>query len=121
LLENSNLRIGSANAGHFLWHGAGALTGNLSPSQSLTLEGLCNQNAVATAAASFTNAGTVTLTSTGCGNLAELNAGTNTITNSGTIETTPGSAGTRNLVGNLMNSGHLTVGQALTLNGSLTN
>src|SRR5207248_9398176 len=80
-LDGSNLTIASANAGQFLWHGAGDLTGSLSAAQSLTLQGQCGLNAVATEPASFGNAGTIVLTSTVCGNLAELDGGANTITN----------------------------------------
>src|SRR5207302_9760330 len=96
--------------------------GNISAAQSLRLEGVCGINAVASAAASFSNAGTIALTSPVCGNLAELDDGTNTITNTGTLETSAGTGtGARTVVGNVANFGTLTVGQPLTLTGNLVN
>src|SRR5581483_10014726 len=120
-LTNSDLAITSGNAGSFLFQGAGNLSGNLAASQSLTIQSNCSYNAAAHAVANFTNAGSVVLNSTGCGNSATLDAGSNTITNSGTIQTQVGAAGARAVVGNVVSSGGITADQPLELTGALTN
>jgi hypothetical protein len=87
-------------------HGSSALSGNLASEQSLSIESTCGEHAVTTAAASFTNAGTITLTNgDGCGNNATLALSAGTFTNSGSFLTQPANGGARSLQGNFTNSG----------------
>jgi hypothetical protein len=86
------------------------LSGNLSSSQTLLLQSTCGENVKATAAASFTNEGTITLTNgDGCGNNATLAISAGTLTNAGKIITEPGTGGTRTIQGDLTNTGTLSI------------
>ena len=86
-------------------HGSSTLTGNLAASQSLLIESTCGEHALATAGASFTNSGTITLTNgDGCGNNATLALSAGTLTNSGKIITEPANGGNRTLQGNITNT-----------------
>jgi hypothetical protein len=88
------------------------LNGNLAPGQNLVIDGTsggCVQTLV-TAASGFTNAGSITLTGSGCSGL-KLSSGT--LTNSGTLTMDPTGPGvTRELRGSLTNSGTLNVNGA---------
>jgi hypothetical protein len=90
--------------------GASTLSGNVAAVQSLTLESTCGENAVVTTEASYTNAGTITLTNgDGCGNNATLDTSAGTLTNSGTIIVQPEHGGVRTLEGNITNTNTITL------------
>ena len=96
------------------------LSGNLSSEQSLSIEGDCVTGGYAklTAAASFTNAGTITLTShdQGCGYWSDLAVSSGTLTNTGTIATEPDIYGDqRYLEGNVTNNGTVSIADPTTL------
>jgi len=96
--------------------GSTALAGNIAAGQTLTLENGCGHSAVATAAGSFTNAGTIVLTSIGCvgdSDVIALAGGAGTLTNTGTLQVGP--SGTRQIQGNLVNSKKLSIADGITL------
>ncbi|MGH2853218.1 MAG: beta strand repeat-containing protein [Solirubrobacteraceae bacterium] len=100
-------------------HGSSALSGSLAAGQSLSIESTCGEHAVTTAAASFTNAGTITLTNAdGCGDNATLVVSAGTLTNSGTITTEPAHGGTRTLQGSITNTGTLAIDVSTAYSGS---
>ena len=91
----------------------------MAANQSLSIESTCGENAFATAAASFTNAGTITLTNgDGCGNNATLIVSAGTLTNSGKLVTEPAHGGVRALQGNLTNTGTLAIKENTSYNGA---
>jgi hypothetical protein len=99
-------------------HGSSALKGNLSAVQSLLVESTCAENVVATAGASFTNAGTITLTNgDGCGDNATLTISSGTLANSGKIITEPEHGGKRSLQGSITNTGTISIKAATQYNG----
>jgi hypothetical protein len=80
------------------------LSGNIGPKQSLVLESYNSENVRTTAAASFTNEGSITLTnSETAGNSATLAISAGVLTNDGTITTEKAIGGQRNLNGNITN------------------
>ncbi|MGD1058617.1 MAG: PKD domain-containing protein, partial [Solirubrobacteraceae bacterium] len=88
------------------------LSGSIGSAQSLVVEQGCSFNSSATASASFTNAGSILLTGTGCGYYSDLLLVANTLTNTGTItveEGTGGATGERKIEGNLVNDRLLSV------------
>jgi fibronectin-binding autotransporter adhesin len=90
--------------------GNSTLSGNVAAVQSLTLESTCSENALVTAAASYTNTGTITLTNgDGCGNSATLDTSAGTFTNSGTIIAQPEHGGSRTLDGDITNTNTITL------------
>jgi fibronectin-binding autotransporter adhesin len=98
--------------------GTSALSGSLVAGQSLSIESTCSENVVATAAASFTNAGAIALTNgDGCGDNATLALSAGTLTNSGTITTEVDHGGTRTLQGNITNTGTLAIDANTAYNG----
>ncbi len=90
--------------------GNSTLSGNVAAVQSLILESTCGENALLTTAASYTNAGTITLTNgDGCGNSATLDTSAGTLTNSGTIIAQPEHGGSRTLDGDITNTNTITL------------
>jgi hypothetical protein len=99
--------------------GSSTLSGNLTGSQSLSIQSTCSENVVATAAASFTNAGTITLTNgDGCGDNATLTVSAGTLTNSGKIITEVPAGGTRTIQGSITNTGTLSINANTAYNGA---
>jgi fibronectin-binding autotransporter adhesin len=99
--------------------GTSTLSGNLGSEQSLSVQSTCSENVVATAGSSFKNAGTITLTNgDGCGDNATLAVSAGTLTSSGKIITEPAHGGTRNLQGNITNTGTLTTNVSTAYNGA---
>ncbi len=99
--------------------GSDTLSGSLGGAQSLLLESTCGENATATAGASFTNAGTITLTNgEECATNATLAISAGTLTNSGTIATEPATGGTRTVQGNVTNKGTLAIDTNSAYNGA---
>jgi hypothetical protein len=89
---------------------SGTLKGNISSDQALLIESTCGEHAKTTAAASFANAGTITLTNgDSCGNNATLVISSGTLANSGTITTEPAHGGQRSLLGSITNTGTLAI------------
>ncbi len=125
LLENSsklNL-IGATAAGTFVFHGSDTMTGNVAAGQSVVLQGVgCHSGAYVTAAAGFTNAGSIELTNVE-GTCAESEPASlswsGTLTSTGTLTSSFGSAGgSRELEGNLTNSGAVNIDSDTSFGGS---
>jgi hypothetical protein len=111
LLKYSALNYTGSGASTIVVRGTGTLSGNIAAGQNLAIVGVCGENTYEKAAANYTNAGTITLTSSSCGSTdsLETTAGS-TLTNTGSITTQPGNKeGNRYLVGNLDNKGTLTI------------
>jgi hypothetical protein len=105
IVDDGTLDYTGTGASAIALHGSTALDGNLAAEQTLSIESTCSEHAYGTAAASFTNAGKITLTNgDGCGNNATLTISAGTLTNSGRIVTEPANGGTRNLLGNITNA-----------------
>jgi fibronectin-binding autotransporter adhesin len=99
-------------------YGSDSLTGSLGAAQSLSIESTCGENAAVTAAASFTNAGAITMSNDEtCGNSDTLTLTAGTLTNSGTITTEVANGGARTLQGNIKNTGKLAINQNTSYNG----
>ncbi len=109
ILRNASLVYTGAGASKITQHGEGStLSGNISAGQSLVLESTNGEHERTTAAASFTNAGSITLTNSEANpNNATLEISSGTLTNSGTITTEKAIGGQRNLEGNITNTGTL--------------
>jgi cytoskeletal protein CcmA (bactofilin family) len=114
-LAGSTLNLNGPAAGEFSFIANGTLNGNVSASQSVTIEGRgCTTDATVTGpSGTFTNAGTITLSNIGgaCNQAqtAELDFGT--MNSSGTVATVTGtSGGNRILRGNITNTGTVNVG-----------
>ena len=122
---DSTLNLLGAGAGTFAFEGSDSLSGNVSAAQSMVVQGAgCFSGAYVTAAAGFTNAGSIELT-----NVEELCAesepaqlewsGTLTNTSTGKITSSFGSAGgSRALDGNLTNSGAVNIDSDTSFDGS---
>jgi predicted secreted protein len=100
------------------------LTGNISPGQSLVIEGCVGNGypGYVEAAKGFSNEGTIALTSakhgtSDCGgnDTSRLTLASGTLTNNGTFSTEPGTGGERKLEGSLSNDGLLSLGAGTTL------
>jgi hypothetical protein len=113
---------GTINQGTLIANGTSSITGPFTNAAGATLRlqpdgttGFSNL----TVNSSFTNQGTIDLTSTGSAYSAQLIMPTTaTLTNFGTISSTPGSGGARTLQLALNNENVVTVNQPLTINGS---
>ncbi len=91
--------------------GTGTLDGAIVHGQTLSINGTCSNNATYTVDQSETNAGTVHLTSSGCGNSSALTvAATDTFTNSagGNLDIDSAAGGARTITGNVTNDGTVT-------------
>jgi hypothetical protein len=126
LVNAAGLDITGTGAGTIDVEGTSTFAGNIAQGQTVNILGYCSDNATLTGSASVTNAGTLNLSNTSCGNSSEfaLAAG-DTLTNSstGVIETLPGAGGaTRTIDANITNAG--TIGPSgdntLTIDGNLT-
>jgi hypothetical protein len=109
-LDNSALTYEGSGESTIQVRGEGStLSGSLAANQSLVIQSTCGEHATLTAAASYVNAGSITLTNgDACGdNAALLNEGT--MTNSGTVTTEPLHGGARYLLGNITNTGTLAI------------
>jgi hypothetical protein len=115
IVDDGTLDYTGAGASQLTLHGSSTLSGNLASDQSLSIASTCSENGLATAGASFTNEGTITLTNgDGCGNNATLVVSSGTLTNSGKILTQPVHGGTRTLQGNITNTGTITLNATTT-------
>ncbi len=110
IVDDGLVAYPGAGAGLIALRGSSQISGSLAAGQLLSIESTCSEHAVATAAASFTNAGSITLTNgDGCGNNATLVVSAGTLSNSGTITTEVANGGARTIQGNLKNTGTLAV------------
>jgi fibronectin-binding autotransporter adhesin len=117
LLQGDALHYTGGGAGTIEVQGGTTLSGNIAKGQTLQLDGatgFCQiASAAVTAAAGFTNAGTIT---GDCGGTVSLTVISGTLTNTGTIATSPASL---DLSGNVVNTGSVQTGsgQSLTYQG----
>jgi fibronectin-binding autotransporter adhesin len=120
ILRQAALVYNGSGAGLITQHGEGStLSGNLSSGQKLVLESTNGENVKTTASASFTNAGSITLTNIETSaNNATLAISAGTLTNSGTITTEKAVGGARNLDGNITNKGTLAINANTSFAGS---
>jgi hypothetical protein len=120
---DSTLNLLGAGAGTFALEGSDSLSGNISAAQSMVVQGAgCFSGTYVTAAAGFTNAGSIELTNVE-GTCTESEPASlswsGTLTNSGTITSNFGVAGgTRALDGNLTNSGAVNIDSDTSFGGS---
>jgi fibronectin-binding autotransporter adhesin len=116
-VDNGTLAYTGSGASLIRLRGTDTLSGNLVSGQSLMLESTCGANLIATAAVSFSNAGSITETNgDGCGDNVTLALTEGTLTNTGTITTELLHGGQRNLFGSLTNKGTLALNASTTYN-----
>ncbi|TAK36654.1 MAG: HYR domain-containing protein [Chloroflexota bacterium] len=109
-VDNATLSYTGSGASNITLRQTSTLTGSIAAGQTLSIESLCSINATVTAGASFTNAGTITLTDgDSCGNTIGLIVSSGTMTNTGTLRIERANGGGRYLQSNLTNSGSLLV------------
>ena len=120
LISNSALNIasGAITPVSFTLRGTNTLIGNISPGQSLLVQGGPAVNASLTAAAGFTNSGDITLSSINAARAVTLTVSSGTFTNQGTINVEPGTAGARTISANLVNNGAVNLNANTTLSKS---
>ncbi|HEY4377083.1 MAG TPA: hypothetical protein VGM93_07980, partial [Acidimicrobiales bacterium] len=126
LVQNASLGFTGNGSSSFEAQDNVSLSGNMATGQVLTVEGVgCSFASTVTAAGSFTNAGAIHLSSTGCaGTGATLSVPTGTLTNSGTVSADAANGGARTIEANVVNSGTLLVNQPLVydlVSSTLTN
>ena len=110
IVDDGLVEYPGTGAGLIALRGTSQISGSLAAGQLLSIESTCGEHAVATNEASFTNAGSITLTNAdGCANNATLIVAAGTLTNSGTITSEPGVGGARTIQGNLKNTGTLAI------------
>ena len=123
VIEGSTLVFLSPSTGtsSFVAHSSVGLSGDIPSGATLTIEGLgCSYNTSVTATGPFTNAGTIAMTSGGCGGTYALLAGPGVITNTGTISVDPGNGGARYLRADVVNQGTVTVDEPLSYDSAGT-
>ena len=105
ILRDAALKYTGTGASVIAQHGTSStLSGNIASGQTLVLESTNSENVSTTASASFTNAGSITLTNAETsGNDATLVISSGTLTNEGTITIEKVNGGTRALQGNITN------------------
>src|SRR5207253_2572790 len=116
---------GSAGAASFTMTGACTLSGDVAPGQSVLVQGSSSGGvATVTAAAGFTNAGTITLQSINSGWESDLTVTGGTLTNAGTLNVNAGTGGPRTITANLTNNGTVSLNTSTTFakaSGTTTN
>ena len=119
IVDDGTLTYTGGGSSLIALHGSSKLVGSLGAEQTLSIESTCSENATVTAAASFTNAGTIKLTNgDGCGNNATFTISEGTLTNTGKLITEPAHGGTRTVQGNLTNTGTLSFNVSTAYNGA---
>jgi hypothetical protein len=119
IVDDGHLNYTGAGKSAISVRGASTLSGSLAAEQALTIQSTCSENATTTASASFTNAGTITLTNgDSCGNNETLGVSSGTLTNSGKIATVPANGGGRTLQGNIDNTGTLAINDTTLFNAA---
>ncbi|MCU1372265.1 MAG: hypothetical protein JWO77_3459 [Ilumatobacteraceae bacterium] len=113
---------GSGTSG-FVMHQSGQLSGPIPAGAAIAIEGVgCSYATTVTASGSLVNAGTISLTSGGCGGTASSLAVAGTLVNSGTLTAEPGNGGSRTITATQVdNTGtlHLQTGAPITIDGPL--
>jgi hypothetical protein len=110
IVDDGTLSYTGSGKSQIALRGSNTLNGNLGSEQSLSIESTCGENATATSATGFANAGTITLTNfDGCADNATLAVTEGAVTNSGKIITQPAIGGARSLQGNITNTGTLSI------------
>jgi fibronectin-binding autotransporter adhesin len=118
IVDDGTLHYTGSGKSQIAVRGSSSLTGSLGAEQALSLQSTCGENVVATATASFTNAGAITLTNgEGCATNDTLAVSAGTLTNSGKIVTELAIGGARTLQGNITNTGKLTIKATTAYNG----
>jgi hypothetical protein len=122
VLDDAALTYTGSGSSLIAEHGeSGTLSGNLSAGQSLVLQSTCAEHVRVSLAASFANAGSITLTNgDGCGDNATLVQSSGTLSNSGTITSEPAVGGLRTLQGNITNTGKLVINKNTVYSGAGT-
>ncbi len=125
ILSNVALQYTGNGSSRIAQRGEGStLKGTIVYGQVLLIQSTCGSHAKVTAAASFTNGGTITLTNAdGCANNATLVVGgTETLTNAGTIYSLKPSGGSRTIEGSVKNENllSLSAGETLHITGTYT-
>ncbi|HUA11308.1 MAG TPA: hypothetical protein VMA83_04830 [Solirubrobacteraceae bacterium] len=123
IVDDSSLSYTGTGASTIAVRGTSTLSGSLASGQNLQIQSTSGENAQLTAAASFTNAGQITLSNASDG---DQNSATlvidkgETLTNSGTIASEPGngSGGSRTLEGDVTNTGSLEINRNTEFTGS---
>lgn len=122
VVENSALRFTGSGSGVFVTHANSTLAGDVPAGSSIAVEGVgCSYASTLTAAGSFTNAGTITLTSAGCGGTSATLSVPGALTNTGTLMPVPANGGTRNVIASVLDNAGTVVlpsGAPLHLDGS---
>ena len=130
ILESSTLNFGPAStgAGHFRLRRVSTLTGNIAAGQTVTIEAerpgsSAPINATVTVIGSWTNAGTIQLTSigtiaSGTASLTVADGAVLTNASTGRIETIQGSQGGRGINGNVVSNGTTVIGWSTVLGGT---
>lgn len=105
---SNTLNYTGSGASTIVVRGQANMSGDVASGQNLVVDGTsgdCNSETVVTPAADFSNAGTITLTGTGCSGIQFPG---HTLTNTGTLDaTSTGPKITREIKGGLTNSGTL--------------
>jgi hypothetical protein len=119
IVDDSTLTYTGGGSGLIALRGSSKLSGSLGAEQTLSIESTCSENVTATAAASFTNAGTMKLTNAdGCGDNATLTISEGTLTNTGKLITEHAAGGARTVQGNLTNTGTLSFNVSTAYSGA---
>ncbi|MCK4343282.1 MAG: hypothetical protein KAY37_16330 [Phycisphaerae bacterium] len=123
ILDDAALNIGpgSTGAGFFTMRGNSTLSGDIAEAQTVWVQGSnIGSHTYLTAAASFTNAGTIMLESIDSAYYSNLTVTTGTLTNAGTgvINVNTGSAGARVISADLTNNGTVNMNTATTFSKS---
>ena len=120
IVRDAALHYTGTGASSIATHGTGStISGNVASGQSISIESINAENSYLTAAASFTSAGTITLTSTeASANQAALIVSAGTLSNSGSINVEAGVGGPRYIEGNLTNTGTIAINATTKYNAS---
>ncbi|HEY4376294.1 MAG TPA: hypothetical protein VGM93_04015, partial [Acidimicrobiales bacterium] len=117
LVSSSHLAFTGSGASSFVANAAVTVAGDVSAGQLLTIQAVgCSFSTSVTAGASFTNAGSIHLSSAGCAGATStlvVPAG-DTLTNSGTISSDVANGGARFLEATVVNTGSMVVNQSVT-------
>ena len=111
VVRDAGLKYTGSGASLIAIHGqSSTISGNVSSGQSIVIESNNSEHAYLTAAASYSNAGTITLTSIETSpNQAALITTSGTLTNSGSINVEVGVGGLRFLEGDVTNTGTIAI------------
>ncbi|MFM9958590.1 MAG: beta strand repeat-containing protein [Phycisphaerales bacterium] len=119
-VTNGRLSLGASGTGTIVTRGAGTMVGNIKANQIVLVRGEPSLNTVITADDSFTNAGTLTFTSTVNASSNMTVSGGGGVSNNGTINILAGATGPRTYIWNLANnpSGTVNIDAAAVFTGT---